>query len=52
MELIQTNPQMFQDGGGHHRRLSDSSMQSNVSGLIDNVPLSTITNCMYILFVF
>lgn len=41
MELIQSHPQMFSDG--HQRRLSDASMQSTVSGLIDNIPLTTIT---------
>ncbi|XP_037039413.1 protein retinal degeneration B isoform X3 [Bradysia coprophila] len=41
LELIQTNPQMFNDG--QHRRSSDVSMQSTVSGLIDNVPITTIT---------
>lgn len=40
VELIQTNPQMFNDGP--QRRLSDTSMQSTVSGLVDNVPLTTI----------
>jgi hypothetical protein len=42
LELIQTNPQMFSDIPGP-RRLSDASIQSNVSGLIDNVPLTTIS---------
>lgn len=40
VELIQTNPQMFNDAP--QRRLSDTSMQSTVSGLVDNVPLTTI----------
>lgn len=35
---------MFSDHG-HQRRLSDASMQSTVSGSIDNIPLTTITNC-------
>lgn len=39
LELIQTCPHMFSDGP---RRLSDASIQSNHSGLIDNVPLTTI----------
>lgn len=39
LELIQTSPHMFSDGP---RRLSDTSIQSNHSGLIDNVPLTTI----------
>lgn len=43
VELIQSHPQMFSDG--HQRRLSDASMQSTVSGLIDNIPLTTITTC-------
>lgn len=34
---------MFNDG--QQRRLSDASMQSTVSGLIDNIPLTTITTC-------
>lgn len=41
LELIQTSPHMFSDIPGP-RRLSDSSIQSNISGLIDNVPLTTI----------
>lgn len=43
VELIQSHPQMFSDG--QQRRLSDASMQSTVSGLIDNIPLTTITTC-------
>lgn len=43
VELIQSHPQMFSDG--HQRRLSDASLQSTVSGSIDNIPLTTITNC-------
>lgn len=51
MELIQTNPQMFNDG--QQRRLSDASMQSTVSGLIDNIPLTTITTCeFHVLYLF
>lgn len=46
VELIQTNPQMFNDG--QPRRSSDTSMQSTVSGLIDNVPITTITARMLI----
>lgn len=42
VELIQSNPQMFSDGL-QPRRLSDTSIQSTQSGLIDNVPLTTIT---------
>lgn len=41
VELIQTHPEIFSDAPP--RRLSDSSMQSTVSGLIDNIPLTTIT---------
>lgn len=47
MELIQSHPQLF----GDHlqmpptpilRRLSEASMQSTVSGLVDNIPLITM----------
>ncbi|KAG5683657.1 hypothetical protein PVAND_012925 [Polypedilum vanderplanki] len=41
LELIQTSPHMFSDLPPP-RRLSDGSIQSNHSGLIDNVPLTTI----------
>ena len=41
LELIQTSPHMFSDIPPP-RRLSDASIQSNISGLIDNVPLTTI----------
>lgn len=41
LELIQSCPHMFSDIPGP-RRLSDASIQSNVSGLIDNVPITTI----------
>ncbi|ALC49367.1 vib [Drosophila busckii] len=44
LEVIQSHPQHFNDG--HQllagRRLSDASMQSTISGLIENVSLSTI----------
>ncbi|KPU75461.1 uncharacterized protein Dana_GF22606, isoform D [Drosophila ananassae] len=44
LEVIQSHPQHFNDG--NHllagRRLSDASMQSTISGLIENVSLSTI----------
>ncbi|XP_023032873.1 protein retinal degeneration B isoform X2 [Drosophila willistoni] len=44
LEVIQSHPQHFNDG--HNllagRRLSDASMQSTISGLIENVSLSTI----------
>lgn len=43
VELIQSNPQLFSDGQQPLRRLSDSSsVQSCQSGLVDNVPLTTI----------
>lgn len=42
---------MFSDHG-HQRRLSDASMQSTVSGSIDNIPLTTITNCEFSLCIF
>ncbi|XP_053698054.1 protein retinal degeneration B [Sabethes cyaneus] len=42
LELIQSSPQIF-SGGPQGRRLSDTSIQSATSGMIDNVPLSTIT---------
>uniref|UniRef100_A0AAG5DMX9 DDHD domain-containing protein n=1 Tax=Anopheles atroparvus TaxID=41427 RepID=A0AAG5DMX9_ANOAO len=51
LELIQSSPRLFTDsvnGGGLPtpslltRRLSDSSIQSGASGMIDNVPLATI----------
>lgn len=44
MEVIQSNPQHFNDTNtiGAGRRLSDASMQSTISGLIENVSLSTI----------
>ncbi|XP_050079472.1 protein retinal degeneration B [Anopheles maculipalpis] len=44
LELIQSSPQLFADGGPlpSARRLSDTSIQSAASGMIDNVPLSTI----------
>ncbi|XP_041763782.1 protein retinal degeneration B isoform X1 [Anopheles merus] len=45
LELIQSSPQLFADGGPavpSARRLSDTSIQSAASGMIDNVPLTTI----------
>ncbi|XP_050099369.1 protein retinal degeneration B isoform X1 [Anopheles aquasalis] len=46
LELIQSSPQIFGDGmpgpPPPARRLSDSSIQSGASGMIDNVPLTTI----------
>ncbi|XP_008190810.2 protein retinal degeneration B isoform X2 [Tribolium castaneum] len=41
LEILQTNPQMFSDSS-QHRRLSEVSIQSTVSGLIDNIPLQAI----------
>ncbi|XP_031633989.1 protein retinal degeneration B isoform X3 [Contarinia nasturtii] len=43
LELIQSHPQMFSTNDGHQRRMSDASLQSTVSGSIDNIPLTTIT---------
>ncbi|KAK7871835.1 hypothetical protein R5R35_006433 [Gryllus longicercus] len=49
LEFIQANPQMFAEGlsvasptPGHVRRLSEVSIQSTVSGVIDSLPLQTI----------
>ncbi|XP_026838326.1 protein retinal degeneration B isoform X3 [Drosophila erecta] len=44
LEVIQSHPQHFNDGNNllAGRRLSDASMQSTISGLIENVSLSTI----------
>nr|CAD7413369.1 unnamed protein product [Timema poppensis] len=49
LEVIQTNPQMFAEGlsvasvtPGHLRRMSEVSIQSTVSGVIDSLPLQTI----------
>lgn len=36
---------MFNDG--LQRRLSDTSLQSTISGLVDNVPLTTINACKF-----
>lgn len=50
VETIQTNPQLFADGlnvpnlqMSHLRRLSDISLQSTMSGIIDNVPLQAVS---------
>ncbi|XP_012231455.1 protein retinal degeneration B isoform X5 [Linepithema humile] len=50
LETIQTNPQLFADGLNvpniqlsHLRRLSDISLQSTMSGIIDNVPLQAVS---------
>ncbi|CAH0548016.1 unnamed protein product [Brassicogethes aeneus] len=41
LEILQTNPQMFSDNA-QPRRLSEVSIQSTVSGIIDNIPLQAI----------
>ncbi|XP_011632532.1 protein retinal degeneration B isoform X7 [Pogonomyrmex barbatus] len=53
LETIQTNPQLFADGlnvpnlqVSHLRRLSDISLQSTMSGIIDNVPLQAVSALM------
>jgi membrane-associated phosphatidylinositol transfer protein len=46
VELIQTNPQMFAESPAA-RRNSDVSLQSTQSGMIDNVPLSTINTLQH-----
>ncbi|XP_039307344.1 protein retinal degeneration B isoform X3 [Solenopsis invicta] len=53
LETIQTNPQLFADGlnvpnfqMSHLRRLSDISIQSTMSGIIDNVPLQAVSTLM------
>lgn len=52
MEAIQTNPQLFTDGlnipnmsMSHLRRLSDISIHSTMSGVVENVPLKVVSNC-------
>ncbi|KAJ4429410.1 hypothetical protein ANN_21568 [Periplaneta americana] len=50
LEIIQANPQMFAEGlniapptpGSHLRRMSEVSIQSTISGVIDSLPLQTI----------
>ncbi|CAL7947667.1 unnamed protein product [Xylocopa violacea] len=51
LEAIQTNPQLFTDGlnipnmsMSHLRRLSDISIHSTVSGMVENVPLQVVSN--------
>ncbi|CAA9994565.1 unnamed protein product [Nesidiocoris tenuis] len=49
LEIIHSNPQIFSDGlmpTGHCqlRRLSEVSIQSTVSGVVDSLPLQTINN--------
>ncbi|XP_018317924.1 protein retinal degeneration B isoform X3 [Mycetomoellerius zeteki] len=53
LETIQTNPQLYADGlnvpnfqMSHLRRLSDISLQSTMSGIIDNVPLQAVSAMM------
>ncbi|XP_055710958.1 protein retinal degeneration B isoform X3 [Phlebotomus papatasi] len=46
LELIQSSPHLFSDSL-HARRLSDTSLQSNISGMIDNVPLATINTLQH-----
>ncbi|KAH1011851.1 hypothetical protein HUJ04_001131 [Dendroctonus ponderosae] len=43
LEILQANPQMFNDQV-LPRRLSEVSIQSTVSGLIESIPLHTINN--------
>lgn len=43
METVQSNPAVFQDAGAP-RRLSEVSIQSTVSGIIDNIPLQAINS--------
>ena len=50
VETIQTNPQLFMDGLNvpntplpHLRRMSEISLQSTMSGLIDNVPFQAVS---------
>lgn len=47
VEIIQSHPQHFNDSNqiGQQRRLSDVSLQSTVSGLVESVPLSTVNAC-------
>lgn len=44
VEILQSNPQMFNDMA-QPRRLSEVSIQSAVSGIIDNIPLQAINAC-------
>jgi hypothetical protein len=56
VEVIQANPQMFAEGlniasptpGCHLRRMSEVSIQSTISGVIDSLPLQTINACKYV----
>lgn len=54
VESIQSNPQLFADGLNvpnvqiaHLRRLSEISIQSTMSGIIETVPLQTVSACTY-----
>ncbi|XP_037919293.1 protein retinal degeneration B isoform X2 [Hermetia illucens] len=42
LDIIQSNPQYFNDHSQLQRRLSDASMQSTVSGITESIPLNTI----------
>lgn len=54
VEIIQANPQIFSDGlsaatpASHLRRMSEISIQSTVSGVIDSLPLHTINACEFL----
>ncbi|KAB0792480.1 hypothetical protein PPYR_14439 [Photinus pyralis] len=43
LEVLQSNPQMFNDSlGAQPRRLSEVSIQSTISGIIDTIPLQAV----------
>lgn len=44
VETVQSNPAVFQEVGIPPRRLSEVSIQSTVSGIIDNIPLQAINS--------
>ncbi|KAF6206087.1 hypothetical protein GE061_017312 [Apolygus lucorum] len=49
LEIVHSNPQIFSEGltpSGHSqlRRLSEVSIQSTVSGVVDSLPIQTINN--------
>ncbi|KAL1140219.1 hypothetical protein AAG570_000151 [Ranatra chinensis] len=47
LETVQSNPQIFSEGQSaniHNRRLSEVSIQSTVSGVIDSLPLQMINS--------
>lgn len=60
VEIIQANPQMFAEGmnavpptaGCHLRRMSEVSIQSTISGVIDSLPLQTINACKCFMYVY